>query len=681
MALFPAQNPYPALRVDWAGIIIYANAASQSLLRDYSSAVGELIPAAWRSPLEVAFSHDLEQVFEIDHRGRTYSVSVVPLREERYANLYASDVTERKRAQQEAQKLSNALEQAADLVMITNTRGIIEYVNTAFVEVTGYHKEEVIGAKASVLSSGLQDAEFYAEMWKTVQAGDVFRDLVINRKKNGELYYEEKTITPLKDSAGTITHFISTARDVTEYRQVQERLYHLRYYDVLTELPNRDMFLKHLDKTLEPPGLVSQSRTVLCVGMDRFKFINETLGHEVGDSLLQACTQRIKAQTCAEDFVARLGNDEFGIVLSGSPLIDSIAPLVRKLLEAFSQPFHLADRELTVTIAIGISCSPDDGTDAQSLLKNADTAMSRARELGRSKSQFFTPDMNARAFERLTLESGLRRALEREEFFLHFQPQIDLARGEITGVEALVRWQHPELGLISPMEFIPLLEETGLIVPVGEWILRTACIRNRAWQEEGLPPLVMAVNFSALQLRQENLAERVSDVLRSTKLEPQWLEIELTESTVMEDGESSITVLQDLQAVGVRLAIDDFGTGYSSLSYLRRFPVDTLKIDRSFILDINTDPGAAEITQVIIAMAGSLGLRVIAEGVETHAQLEFLRQRSCDLVQGYLFSRPLPPDELAQLLRNSDAPVPCPVDDIATPHTKSSRVVLDILQS
>jgi len=385
--------------------------------------------------------------------------------------------------------------------------------------------------------------------------------------------------------------------------------------------------------------------------LDRFKIINDTLGHPMGDRLLKGVAQRLRSCLREGDTVARLGGDEFMVVLPAIAHAEDAARVGQRILDALSVPFNFEGHELHIGVSIGIALYPNDGKSAEALLKNADIAMYRAKEQGRNNYQFYTPALNDMAFERLTLENSLRRALERREFVVHYQPQVSLNTGQIVGMEALVRWRHPELGLVAPMKFIPVAEETGLIVPIGEWVLQMACAQNKAWQEAGFPPLRVTVNLSARFFRRKDLMETVARILKETGLDPDYLELELTEGTTMENAEATIRTLHELKEMGVHLSIDDFGTGYSSLSYLKRFPLATLKIDRLFVQDITTSSDGAVITLAIIAMAHSLGLKVIAEGVETEEQLAFLRAHRCDEMQGYLFSRPIPAEAFTQLLR------------------------------
>ncbi len=439
----------------------------------------------------------------------------------------------------------------------------------------------------------------------------------------------------------------------TALRQSEERLQHLVHYDPLTQLPNRVLFLDRLNQALARARWHKRLVAVLFLDLDRFKVINDTVGHPIGDRVLRAIAERLSRTVREGDTVARLGGDEFAVALADLAEVSDVPRVTEKIIAALGPPVVIDEREYFVTASIGVSLHPEDGDNAEMLLRNADIAMYRAKETGKNNFQFYSPTMNAEAPRRLTLETDLRRALERREFLLHYQPKVDLASGWITGTEALLRWQHPKQGLISPLDFIPLLEETGLIVPVGRWVLHSACVQNKSWQEAGHAPLRVAVNLSARQFKQTGLVEMVEEVLAETGLDPRYLELELTESILLEHTEESLATLRRIHDMGIHLALDDFGTGYSSLSYLKRFPIDSLKIDRSFIRDVTTNPDDATIAQTVIAMAHSLRMTAVAEGVETEEQLAFLRSHQCDQMQGYYFSRPLPPELFAQMMKEN----------------------------
>lgn len=570
--------------------------------------------------------------------------------EQRTAALTA-EIAERKQAEVAIRKLSSAMEKVADSIFITDASGVIEYINSAFEIITGYRREEAMGKTPRVIKSGKHDEQFYQQIWETLLRGEVYRNVFINRRKDGQLYHEAITITPLTDEQGKVTHYIASGKDITESIQTQERLHHLAHHDVLTGLPNRMLFVERLKHALKRAEWRKRAVAVMFLDMDRFKIVNDTLGHEAGDRLLQAMAARLLGCVRDGDTVARFGGDEFAGFLNDVASPEDVAPIVAKFLAALAPPFMIDGHELFISGSIGISLYPDDGTDTQTLMKNADTAMYRAKQNGGNTSEFYHAGMNAHALARLNLETGLRRALERQEFVLHYQPQIDLKNGDVVGFEALIRWERAGSALVSPVEFIPLLEETGLIVAVGEWMLRSACAQHHAWRAAGLPALRVAVNISGRQFDGKDLMQTLQRVMQVVPMPAEFLELEITESILMKNADTDIEALQALSAMGMRFAIDDFGTGYSSLTYLKRFPIDILKIDRAFVRDITTDADDAAIVSAIITMAHSLGIKTVAEGVESREQLELLREQGCDFAQGYYFSPPLPGEEIEHMLK------------------------------
>jgi len=475
------------------------------------------------------------------------------------------------------------------------------------------------------------------------------------RFKNGKIF--DRYSAPLVDSKGGYRGRIWYFRDITDRKLAEERVQFLAYYDALTGLPNRTLLQDRLAKALAGARRRKDKVAILFLDLDRFKDINDSLGHSVGDLLLQEVAERLKTWAREQDTVARVGGDEFLIVLTGLKDVADAAVATERIVNLMTAGFVVRGHPVNVSCSIGVSIFPEHSADCETLIKNADAAMYSAKENGRNRFQFFTEDMNAQGVERLTLENSLRLALDKKELFLVYQPQMDIATGRITGLEALLRWQHPDLGLVPPDKFIRIAENSGLIVPIGEWVVRTACCQARKWQDEGLPPVSVAVNVSAVQFRQEGFCELIRRVLHETGLAPQYLELELTESLLLANADLMLSVVQELKAMGVTLAIDDFGTGYSSFSYLRQFRVSKLKIDRVFIRDVAVNPDDAAITTAIISMAKSLRLKVIAEGVEDEAQMSFLRAHQCDEIQGYYFSKPLAVDKVADKLRG-DSPKP-----------------------
>ena len=543
-------------------------------------------------------------------------------------------------AARQTAKLATALALADDAVMITDPKGAIEYVNPAFTQLTGYTEEEVLGHKPNILRSGAHHVLFFERLWKTVAAGEVFSDVFINRRKDGGTYYEQKTISPLRDAAGHITHFVSTGRDITDRINVQERLHRLENLDPVTELPNRAFFRDRLRRAIAKATGTETAAAVLFLDIDRFKTVNDGFGHPVGDLVLQQIGRRLRDTLRDGDVVARIGGDEFAVVLADLNR-ERVERVAQKLAHAFDRTFDVDGKQVALGVSIGAALFPDDGADCESLMKGADAAMHRAKEEGGNSYRFFIAEMSDGLRRSIETEIGLRRALQRNEFVLHYQPQVDVAAGRVVAFEALLRWQHPDRGLVPPLEFIPTLEQSGLIVPVGEWVLRTACAQNRAWQQAGLPPVRISVNFSARQFADVGLADTVERVLAETGLAPKYLQLEITETSLMKNTVESQQALRRFRDIGVHIAIDDFGTGFSSMGYLKRFPLHSLKIDRSFVKDLQEDNEDAAIATAIISMAHALGLRVTAEGVETQAQRDFLARQGCDEIQGYLVSRPV----------------------------------------
>jgi diguanylate cyclase (GGDEF)-like protein/PAS domain S-box-containing protein len=469
------------------------------------------------------------------------------------------------------------------------------------------------------------------------------------RFKNGKIF--DRYSAPLVDSKSRYRGRIWYFRDITDRTLAEDRLQYLAYYDALTGLPNRTLLQDRISKALASARRHAGKVALLFLDLDRFKDINDSLGHSVGDLLLQGVAERLKKRGREDDTVARLGGDEFLIALTQVKDVPDVAVAAERLMDAMTAGFIVQGNSINVSCSIGISIFPEHGADCERLIKNADAAMYKAKESGRNTFRFFTEDMNAQVVERLTLGNSLRLALGNKELFLVYQPQMNISTGRIAGLEALLRWQHPEMGLVPPDKFIRIAENSGLIVPIGEWVLRTACSQARKWQDEGLPPVSVAVNVSAIQFRQEGFCELIRKVLHETGLAPQYLELELTESLLLSSADVTLEVIQKLKTIGVTLAIDDFGTGYSSFGYLRQFRVSKLKIDGSFVRDVAVNSDDAAITTAIISMAKHLNLKVIAEGVETEAQMSFLRAHQCDGIQGYYFSKPLAVDKVADKLR------------------------------
>ncbi|MDK2846684.1 MAG: hypothetical protein PWP34_37 [Desulfuromonadales bacterium] len=562
----------------------------------------------------------------------------------------AQDITTSKRQEDALRKLSQAVEQSPTAVVLTDPDGNIEYVNPKFTQTTGYSQEEVIGKNPRFLKSGETSSEEYRDLWDTITVGKEWRGEFHNKRKDGSLVWEHTSISPVRDANGVISHYLAIKEDITDRKRYEEQLQHLATHDDLTGLANRALLQDRLEQSILFAKRSKRLVAVLLLDLDRFKIINDSLGHSFGDRLLQIAAQRLQESVRGADTVARLGGDEFVILLAEVANEEDVGKVAKKILDKLTAPFQIGDREITVTASLGISIYPRDGGDEETLIRNADIAMYRAKEEGNS-FRLYAPEMNLVVHEAMEMEADLRRALERDELLLHYQPKIDLATDEIEGAEALLRWQHPVRGMISPGTFIPLAEETGLILPIGEWVLQEICAQIKTWQASGLKVVPIAANLSARQFRNDDLVTTVSRIMQETELPPRLLELELTESMIMRDPQAAAKTMQELNELGVSLALDDFGTGYSSLNYLRRFPVDCLKIDRSFIADVAEDDSASAVATSIIAIAHSLGLQAVAEGLETERQREFLRKCGCDSYQGYLFSPPLAVGDFTEMLR------------------------------
>jgi len=557
--------------------------------------------------------------------------------------------------------LNSIVNTAADGIIVIDPAGTIEFGNAAMEKLFGWKPLELIGRNVARLLLGRsregQDMLFQgADAAGGKSATGHVRELKAQRK-DGSVFPIELTVSETCVNGGKRSTCI--LRDVTERKRAEERIRYLAHYDDLTGLPNRVLFAQLLEQALSEAKYAKKEVAVLFIDLDRFKLINDTLSHTSGDTVLCQVAKRLVGALARRDTVARFGGDEFVVLMRDCGIPNDVTSTAQVLLTALAAPFVLENQEYHLTASIGISTFPGDGQDAQTVLKNADSAMYRAKEQGKNNYQFYSSQMNVRSFERLVLERFLRHALDQDEFQLHYQPKIDLTTGRVTGMEALLRWMHPGMGMISPAKFIPLAEETGLIVPIGEWVLREACAQARRWQDEGLPPLRVAVNLSARQFAHDGLHAAIVGALEESGLSPNLLELEITESMTMESPEHATAWLQKIKALGITVAIDDFGTGYSSLGYLKRFPIDSVKIDRSFIKDIPGDTDDVAITQAIIAMGHSLRLKVIAEGVESAEQAEFLRRHGCDEAQGFFFGKPLPAGEFVQLLaRRGDIELP-----------------------
>ncbi|QKT03401.1 EAL domain-containing protein [Ectothiorhodospiraceae bacterium 2226] len=581
-------------------------------------------------------------------------VSAAPLRDEAGAIVGCvvslSDITPLKRTEEKLRLAANALANTADGVVITDRAGAVVTVNKAFTDISGYRAEDVVGQRL-LAYTGRRD-RLPEAMWQQLGNSGRWQGEVWTRHKSGRRFPISLSVSAVCDEASGARHYVAVISDISQRKEDEQRLAYMAHHDTLTELPNRLLLQERFAEAAAGNRGRARKRpmALLYIDLDGFKAVNDSLGHAAGDTLLQAVARRFAERVREHDTVARLGGDEFAILLNGLPPHEAGA-MAQALIDSLSEPFTVAGHVLYVSASIGISGYPSDGRDVDELLKNADVAMYRAKEQGRSTFRHYRPEMNARALDHLLMASHLHQALERGEFQLDYQPCIDLRSGRINSVEALLRWRHPTLGLVAPERFIPLAEETGIIRVTGDWVLRTACRQAKAWQDAGLAPIPMGVNLSARQFHRPKLVARVLDILEETGLAPEWLKLEITESCMIRSADHGGRILRELADAGVQIAIDDFGTGYSSLSYLKQFPIHYLKIDKSFISGLPHDGDDAAITDTILTMAKGLSMKVIAEGVETDAQCEFLRRRDCEEGQGFLFSRPRSGEAVQALLQ------------------------------
>ncbi len=590
------------------------------------------------------------------HRVRSGEIRVVEihtgpveLNSGKLLNTIIHDITDRKRAEEKLHLAAKIIENSNEALITTDNMGRVVDVNEAFCKITGYSREDVLSQMEDLFQLGIKESN--SEIWETVFSTGAWQGEVWDKRKNGELYPKLLSVSSVKNNEGVGTHYVGTFSDITKIKKAEKHLQHLAHFDPLTNLPNRLLFRDRLQRALIEADRKKTIGALMLLDLDRFKNINDTLGHGAGDKLLMLVSERLTHSVRQSDTVARLGGDEFTVVLPEIPSNIAAANVARKISQSMSRPFNLDGREVFITTSIGITLYPHDGIQFDRLLQNADMALYHAKALGKNNFQFFSEEMNTEAIELSDLEDALRGAIERDEFVVYYQPRLDLRTGEIMNVEALLRWRHPRLGMVLPGHFISVAEETGAIVPIGAWVLETACAQVKQWQEMGLPRIGVAVNVSARQLNQGDLIDTITRVVSKTGLHPSSLELELTESVAMKDAARSIDFFTELKKMGIHISIDDFGTGYSSLSYLKRFPIDKLKIDKSFVNGIVKDSDDEAIVEAIIAVAHSLKLKVVAEGVETKEQLSFLRTHHCDEWQGFHFSPAVPAEDITQMLQ------------------------------
>jgi len=675
---FMENLPGLAFIKDAEGRFTFVNPAAEWVLgRPHDQILGARIEDLLKGPAaEAAFSTDSEvlgsnaavhsiQTLPTPAGLRHWMMVKFPLRQEGGGGAalggIAMDLTERLETEQALRLRDRAVEASVDPVLIvsaTDPEMPLLYVNAAFERITGYGRDEVIGRNCRLLQGNDRDQPELDKIRRALAEKRDGQALLRNYRKDGSLFWNMLYVTPVRDPrSDAVTHFVGVQHDITELKRYQDELEHQANHDALTGLANRNLLKDRLHQQLALAHRYKRSFSVAFIDLDNFKLINDSLGHDVGDRLLRVAGERLAGCVREGDTVARTGGDEFVLLVSERNNEGGAYRVVQRVMAAVAPPFQIDHREFNVSCSVGIATFPRDGQDAETLLRNADTAMYRAKDSGRNTFQLYSSEMNVDVGERLTVETDLWRALEREELRLYYQPKVEMKTGRIIGVEALLRWQHPVRGMILPGKFVPIAEESSLIVQIGKWVIETACAQNFAWHSAGLPRIPIAVNISARQLHDRDLVPTIRAALTSTGLEPKYLEIELTESAVMLSVDKAMATLSELRAMGVQVSLDDFGTGYSSLSYLKRFPVTRLKIDQTFVRDLATDIDDAAIVRAIIVVAEELSLDVTAEGVETAQQVAFLTAHNCGEAQGFYFARPAPASEVLTLLERRTLPV------------------------
>ena len=631
----------PALRLRAENILNLIS--DESAERLYRSVQDELMVRGFSSEFEMELkSYNQTLIPVLAQLIMRYSETGEPIE----IWIVMRDIRDQRKAEEALRLSAKVFESSRDAIFITDSNNNVISVNRAFTQITGYPYEEVAGKNPRILQSGRHDQTFYQTLWLTLNSKGYWQGEIWNRRKSGEIYPEWLSISTIHNPKGDVSHYVAIFSDITVSKEAAAHIEFLANYDPLTTLPNRRLFIDRLDQAIKNSMREKNQLAVLFFDLDHFKNINDSLGHGVGDRMLIEVASRLAGCLREVDNVARLSGDEFAAMIADMGDIGNAMAVAKKIIEAMRAPFKVDEHELHMTTSIGISVYPSDGKDFETLLKNADTAMYSAKKNGRDNFEFFSSAMSLHALERLSLENCLRKALENNELKLYYQPQAAIESGKIVAMEALLRWRHPDLGMISPDKFIPLAEETGLIIPIGKWVLNEACRQNKLWQQQSLIAVPVAVNLSAVQFRQHNLMEIVQDALRVNNLKPCFLELELTESLLMDCSEYSVGLLKAFRRMGVLLSIDDFGMGYSSLSYLSRFPIGKLKIDRSFCQNLPDDVNNSAISRAIISLGHELGLSVIAEGVEEIRQFNFLEAQQCDLIQGFFFSKPLSVEDM-----------------------------------
>ena len=606
----------------------------------------------------IAGKHWVGEFYNLRRNGESFweKANIYPLKDskDRITHYVAikEDITQVKQDEQQLRLASTVFKTATEAVMVSDADNYIVAVNNAFTLITGYEKNEVLGKNPSLLNSGHHDALFFQQMKAKLASSDTWQGEICNRRKNGEVYYEWLSITALRDKFGNLESYVSLFSDITKRKEAEDKIYLQANYDSLTGLANRNLFVDRFEHTLGIAKREHQVVAIFFIDLDGFKYVNDTFGHDKGDTLLKITTQRILETVRKTDTVSRLSGDEFAIILSGDNDVFSLGKIAKNILEKIAKPFQLEEKEAFVTASLGISIFPDDGRTTQELLRKADSAMYKAKEKGKNNVQFFTKEMDIKAQQRRNLEVELRKVILNNELILHYQPIHDVKTNKVVSAEALVRWLHPDKGMVAPSEFIPLAEDIGFITEIGDWVLQEACKQAKRWQSQFEVAPKVSVNISSIQFHRQDFINKLKSILDTTQLSPEMLILEMTEGLLFEEDKHTLTQLSMIREMGIELSIDDFGTGYSSLSYLKRFPISILKIDRAFIQEITTNSEDEALACAILSIAKSLGLKVVAEGVEDLAQCELLIKHQCHFIQGYYYSRPLDKGTFLEYLIN-----------------------------
>jgi len=651
LAKFPEENPYPVIRVSTSGAILYANRASGPLLRIWNTHAGNSLPPFWLNILSGVVEGKKPREVEVNAGDRIYLFSITPVTDLDECYIYGMDISDKRMKEKELYLTSRIFETTMEGIIVTDSTGAIQFANPAFTKITGFELYEVQGKNPRILKSNRHDAKFYREMWKSISETGQWEGEIWNRRKNGEIYPQCLSLNAIRDDIGQVQNYVAVFNDISEVKRQEARIEHQAYHDPLTELPNKNLLDDRLDRAIAQAKRNNRKLALIFIDLDRFKNINDSLGHIVGDALLVEVSKRLAACIRDVDTVSRIGGDEFVVLLTNIDDASDITIVTDRIIDSFTEPFRIKDHELFAAPSMGITVFPEDGGNTMDLYRNADIAMYDSKKSGGNRYHFYSNRMNDDVSKKLLIENKLRRAIDNGELRLHYQPIVKSTNGEIIGAEALIRWQNPDLGLVSPADFIPLAEETGLIVPINDWVLARACQDNRSWQDMKLKEIYVSVNMTSHQFMKRKIIESVSNALKWSGLNPRCLIVEITENSLMGNVDEIIDIMKELKKTGIRFSIDDFGTGYSSLSYLKKFPLDNLKVDKSFVDDMLTNNESMAIAKTIIALGKNLSLFIVSEGVETLDQLKFFQENSGDYIQGYYFSKPVPYEEFTVLLR------------------------------